>query len=360
MRKNDDLLKEKVAVHKTKHLPSLKGAQAAQQALIIQPGAIGDCILTLPLAQWMKTSLRLKEINFLGHTDYIDIFPCRTCVDNVISIDSINLHRLFVKPQEFFLEDYDSLIDIFADYNRVVTFLGKSARQSSNFEQNLIFTLNCSHSAEVITLPLKPHTTSNSHISNFYVKQFIKQSFLPSSFSGLNLNDIPIKPTKTDIDSQRGLLEKTRVNLSAKLLVIQPASGGVSKCWYLDNFCAIAQQARSEGIEVVFLLGPAELDRYSRYTISKIRKIAPCVSGLSLAQVLQLVSSAACFLGNDSGITHLSAALGTKTLAVLGPSSSPIYKPIGPDVTIFQINKRNFDRPSPVFQQRLLEAILDL
>ena len=43
-----------------------KGAEVAREmlrGLILQPGAIGDCILTLPLAAYMKDSLQLGGID---------------------------------------------------------------------------------------------------------------------------------------------------------------------------------------------------------------------------------------------------------------------------------------------------------
>jgi ADP-heptose:LPS heptosyltransferase len=49
---------------------------------------------------------------------------------------------------------------------------------------------------------------------------------------------------------------------------------------------------------------------------------------------LELLSCADAFLGNDSGITHLAAAMGVKTIAVFGPTNPAIYSPIGPDVTV--------------------------
>ena len=85
--------------------------------------------------------------------------PERTCVDSIRSIDTAELHRLFAAPASFDLADRDPLIHMFADYSWIVTFLGEPG---SDFEQNLIFTANCSHSAEVITLSLKPPEAASS------------------------------------------------------------------------------------------------------------------------------------------------------------------------------------------------------
>lgn len=70
----------------------------------MQPGAIGDCILTLSLAEFMKDCLQLGGIDILGHTEYIGILPGRTCIDSVRSMDSMNLHRLFVETSVFDLQ----------------------------------------------------------------------------------------------------------------------------------------------------------------------------------------------------------------------------------------------------------------
>jgi len=74
---------------------SAEAVRKMHRALILQPGAIGDCILTLPLAAYMKDALGLGGIDILGHTEYVGFLPGRSCVDGVRSIDSMDLHRLF-------------------------------------------------------------------------------------------------------------------------------------------------------------------------------------------------------------------------------------------------------------------------
>lgn len=329
----------------------IEAAKKAQRGLILQPGAIGDCILTLPLAEFMKNSLGLGGIDILGHTEYIGILPGRSCIDSIRSIDSMDLHRLFAETKTFDLTDGDPLINAFADYSWIATFLGE---QNSDFEQNLIYTANCSHSAEVMTLPMKPPKDYCGHITDFYIKQFIDQSGLLLEVPKVSPNDALIRTTEMDINRGKELLKETGVDFCKKLVVIQPGSGGPNKCWHLDNFLAIAKQLASKDIEVIFLLGPAELDRFGKATIEKIRSIAKCVADLPLRQVLGLLSCADGFLGNDGGITHLAAALGGKTIAVFGPTDPAVYGPIGPAVTVSLKKTKHFSkRPSPSSQKQL-------
>jgi ADP-heptose:LPS heptosyltransferase len=349
MKVNDDilnLLQQKVA----------QAARQAQRAVILQPGAIGDCMLTLPLARFMKRSLRLGGVDILGHTEYLGILPGRTCVDSVRSIDSADLHRLFAEAKTFDLADGDPLINFFADYAWIVTFLGEP---DSNFEQNLIYTANCSHSAEIITLSMKPPDEFCQHVTEFYRQQFIAQSGLLLEHGRAQPGKILIKATKADNTRGRELMKEIDVDLSKKLVVIHPGSGGRNKCWHLDNFLAVAMALRSKGMEVVFLLGPAEMDRFDNASIRDIKSTARCLTDLPLTQVLGILSCADGFVGNDSGITHLAAAMGVRTLAVFGPTDPAIYKPIGPAVTILSCGGSAFaDQPSGSLQQELLQVLL--
>ncbi len=351
MQVNDDILS----------LLREEGAQAArksQRAVILQPGAIGDCILTLPLAEFMKDVLGLGFVDIFGHAEYIGIFPGRTCVDGISSIDSMELHRLFVEPKDFDLADRDPLINTFAGYSWITTFMGEP---HGNFEQNLIYTANCSHSSDVITLPMIPPKGFSGPLGDFYRQQFINESGFSEPERPPAGADCLIRANAADRERGREVLAEAGVEAPGKLVIIHPGSGGRRKCWHLDNFLAVASGLVGWGIDVVFLLGPAEMDRLDRPAIKRIRGFCACLTSLSLTQVLGLLSCADGFVGNDSGIAHLAAALGTRTFVVFGPTDPAVYRPIGPTVTVLKGSSTTFSRkPSARLQGKLLASLSDL
>ncbi len=348
MEPQDDILellrKESAAIAKMK-----------QRALIIQPGAIGDCILTLPLAAFMKERLGLGSVNMLGHTEYIGFLPGRSCIDSVSSIDTVDLHRLFVKPAKFELADRDPLINVFSGYPWIVTLMGELG---SDFEQNLIFTANCTHGSEVITLPAAPPKGSRQHVSEFYIRQFVEQcgSSLPDSLA--DTKSRMISADRGDREIGRKLLTDYGVDADSRVVIIHPGSGGQKKCWHLDNVLAVGDKLGKQGYSVLFLLGPAEVDRFGGKIIREIQSIGIQVSDLQLAQVLGLLTCADTFIGNDSGIMHLSAALGVRTVAMFGPTEPAMYGPVGPATTVLKGSGRTFSSKStPKLQEKLLKAI---
>ena len=348
-------------------------AQRGQRGLILQPGAIGDCILTLPLANLMKETVCRGGVDIIGHTEYIGMLPGRSCVDAVKSMDAIDLHRLFASEREFVLADGDPLIFEFAGYPWIVSFLGEA---DSDFEKNLIFTANCSHSVEVMTFAMKPALGHDGHIADFYRGQFVEQSGFDLATmlgagkltaSGLADDEPPrtaagmplIRPAQADKLRGMGILAENGVMPTTKAIIIHPGSGGAHKCWHLDNFLSVARTLEQEGTDTVFLLGPAEMERFSASDIAAIEEVACLFTDMSLTDVLAVLSCSAGYVGNDSGITHLAAALGIKTIAVFGPTNPAVYSPIGPAVTILTGDSTTFTgAPSEKMQQQIREILL--
>ena len=207
-----------------------------RRGVIISPGAIGDCLLMLPLAKYMKDFLQLGGVDFIGHTDYISYFPGRTCVDGIRSIDSVEFHRLFTNAGEFSIEDGDALVSSFMLYEWIVSFMGHG---HSDFEDNLIFAVHCSHSAEITILPLIAETKECNHISEFYIQEFLKENALEVKLETVNSGDIFVHAHKSDIACGQKLLGSIGIKSLEKTVIIHPGSGSSKKCWHVDNFCAI-------------------------------------------------------------------------------------------------------------------------
>ncbi len=336
-----------------------KGAQVAkeaQRAVILQPGALGDSILTLPLAKFMKEALDLGGIDIVGHAEYIGFLPGRSCVDSVRSIESTELYRLFQEPAEFNLIDHDPLIDTFSEYSWIVTFMGEA---NGNFEQNLIFTANCSHSAEVITLSLKPPKEATQHVADYYRSQFAQLSELPVEKVNAPVNERLIQLDQADREQGLELLFQAGVDVSKKLVVIHPGSGGRHKCWHLENFINIAKTLRSRELEVLFLLGPVEMERFSTSEVASIRSITNMITHLALNQIVGLLGCADAFLGNDSGVTHLAGGMGLRTTVMFGPTDPALYRPIGPALTVVRDPDEGFTtKPNVDLQKTVVESLI--
>jgi heptosyltransferase-3 len=335
-----------------------QAARQSQRGVILQPGALGDCILTLPLAGLMKRTLKLGGIDIIGHAEYVGFLPGRSCIDGIRSIDSTDLHRLFTEAAKFDPEDHDPLVSTFADYTWIVTFLGDP---NGDFERNLIFTANCSHSAEVLTMEMKPPKGMQRHVAEFYIDQFVAHAGLPPAKAKVSGKQALIRPMRSDRTMGRQWLKQEGMDLSRGLVVLHPGSGGRHKCWHIGNFTALAERLLRMRYEVLFLLGPAETERLRREDMSRLRDAASCASDLQLAQVIALLSCARAFVGNDSGVTHLAAGMGLPTVALFGPTDPAQYAPVGPALRIVHDPHSRFaGKPCPKLQKAVIDALVAL
>jgi heptosyltransferase III len=82
---------------------------------------------------------------------------------------------------------------------------------------------------------------------------------------------------------------------------------------------------------VVFILGPAESSLRDELSATRHRIIKDQPLGIIAA----IASMASAFVGNDSGVSHLAAATGTRGVVLFGPTEPRRWRPLG-RVTVLQ------------------------
>jgi ADP-heptose:LPS heptosyltransferase len=115
------------------------------------------------------------------------------------------------------------------------------------------------------------------------------------------------------------------------VLVLAPGSGSREKNWPVTSYSAISEwwRQRTEGA-VVVLVGPVEEERGG---LDLLLSRAVVARKPTLAQAAALLARSDLYLGNDSGISHLAAAVGVPTVALFGPTDARQWAPRGETVT---------------------------
>jgi len=104
---------------------------------------------------------------------------------------------------------------------------------------------------------------------------------------------------------------------------------------------------RTEGAAVV-LLGPVEQERGG---LELLLNRAVVARSLTLAQAAALLARSDLYLGNDSGISHLAAAVGVPTVALFGPTDARQWAPRGEVVRILRRNAECSPCDMPVMKR---------
>ena len=270
-----------------------KKIKGSKHCVIVRGGALGDCILTLPLIHELANSFK---VSVLTREAYFPILKGLSKNVSLISLDSAEAATLFTSNPSV------EWGDIFRG-SWVYNFLPDP---NGRFSKNLLKMGVQQH----ILLESRP----NQH------PHFIEQVFAKAELS------CPRDIIKTS------LLSHLR-NESGNHAWIHPGSGSRKKNTPLFRMREI-YEFRKEKLPILASFGEADLDLEDTFrevfdgTDFKIRKYET-----TLKLIQDLANKAKWFLGNDSGPGHLAASLGVPTQIVFQTTDPKIWKPIGVDVT---------------------------
>lgn len=119
------------------------------------------------------------------------------------------------------------------------------------------------------------------------------------------------------------------------VLALGPGANWLPKRWAPERFAALAARLTAPdgplpGAAILLAAG-----RDERAQADAVRAALPDATfidgvGLGLVETAACLARCALFVGNDSGLMHLSAAMGAPTLGLFGPTDERRYAPFGP------------------------------
>lgn len=117
------------------------------------------------------------------------------------------------------------------------------------------------------------------------------------------------------------------------IIALAPTANWQPKVWPADRFAAaflaLAASPIPGAIPVV-LGGPGSAERaMAAPLLTALPQAVDLVGTLSLPEVAAVLQAASLFIGNDSGLMHLSAAAGAPTVGLFGPTDAATYCPAG-------------------------------
>jgi ADP-heptose:LPS heptosyltransferase len=117
-------------------------------------------------------------------------------------------------------------------------------------------------------------------------------------------------------------------------VLVHPGSGAKRKCWPPGRFVELIRKLRDEGRSVRVVLGEVELETWPTDDVRQIEGAAEIVRPRDYLELLNDITSAGSYVGNDSGPSHMAGIMGLPTVALFGPSNPTHWHPLGPHVEI--------------------------
>jgi hypothetical protein len=254
--------------------------------LIIRPGAIGDCLLALPAIEFLQTEntevwLPAPVCSLLnGKVLTEGNWPFSVKGISSTGLDRFGLGDGFLPP---------GLAGAFQQFDDIVSWYGENR---PGFRE--------------AALRVNPHW------------RFLRA--LPPGDCTLHAADYFLSQVGGALGTNPRLPSSREVHHGT--IVIHPFSGSMAKNWPLESFRQLAKRLSVRG-SVAMVTGPEE-------ELTGARRFA------DLGSLAAWLSGASLFIGNDSGPTHLAAAMGIPVVALFGPTDPAIWAPRGANVRVLR------------------------
>lgn len=296
-----------------------------QKILIIRFSSIGDVVLTNSILKIIGKKYKNATVNYLTKNKFRSLVEFHPVVSNII-----------------ILEDHSSLIQL------------RNSIKKSTYD--LIIDLHNSMRSKLITFGLKNVKRYKKHkIQRYLLTKFkirigeffhVTQKYLET----INVKE-KINSFKLFLPSEEMIRENLRdkfqqLKKSNSVLGISVGASKPSKMFPIHKFIDIINSAGSEFDKIVFL-GNGELeDKLTKLIADKIdlKSINLC-SQLTISELILFVNELTIFVGNDSGIAHISAGTEVKTIAFFGQTVPEYgFTPVG-NVEIIEPDEKLSCRP---------------
>ena len=130
-------------------------------------------------------------------------------------------------------------------------------------------------------------------------------------------------------------------------LALGPGANWPPKIWPVKNYAALVAAIADRFDGVIVCGGPGDMGLAAELMQGLAMPAINLAGMTDLLQVAAVVERAACFVGNDSGLGHIAAAMGTPTVTVFGPGDADRYHPWGPDVDWIVAPGKDLSRLEP-------------
>ncbi len=269
--------------------------------LVIRGGAIGDFILTLPALAALRSTFPDTRVEVLGYPHIASLADAAGVVDAVIPIESRALASFFARngPLDPAMSEY------FAGCQVIFSYL---------FDPDEIFRENLSRvtRAQVIQGPHRPDETRTEHAAEQLLQPLERMAIFgadstPRITAGTGFGPSPSDP---------------------RLVALHPGSGSASKNWSAQFWQELMQRLAETPVSRFLLIGgEAEGNRLERMASRLPGDRCELLKGRSLPEVARRLAGAGAFVGHDSGITHMAAAVGLRGVALWRESNATVWRP---------------------------------
>ncbi|MBI5774969.1 MAG: glycosyltransferase family 9 protein [Verrucomicrobia bacterium] len=306
---------------------------AQGKILVIRGGAIGDFILTLPVLAALRRQFPETQLEILAYPNVAALAVAGGLAHAARPIESRPMASFFARGGEL----HPDMADYFSRFAIILSYL---------YDPDGIFQDNVARAShgQFIQGPHRPDEKQNLHAT----------AVLLQPLERLAIFDADARPQlRVEMSGENPLA-------AGRWLALHPGSGSESKNWPERHWAELLATLAA-GTDVNFLLigGEAEGERLARLAAPLPPARRALAARLPLPELAHRLQCCAGFVGHDSGISHLAAAVGLPGIVLWGDTAEAVWRPPSGRVALVRDPRGLAALPVPQVA-RQVEAMLNL
>ncbi len=278
-----------------------------KRVLVVRLRSIGDTVLATPSLIALRRFLPEARIDILLEDWVAPVLEGFDAVDNILTVSRKSQKSRFETAWQIRRNKYDVAFNLHGGTTATFFVRASGAKHRvgySEYQYNFLYNHLLSSSADFWR---QKHTHS------------AEQQLALLGFVGVPVDDKP--------KSRLAVIPNFRFQIpNSKFALIHPTAAFDTKQWATENFARIAEFLYEKGLATIAVATPKE--REVLENLKNFSKV-PIVTfdDLILPEITFLASRAKIFIGNDSGIAHIAAAVQTPSVVIFGSSNINHWKP---------------------------------
>ena len=286
-----------------------------RNVLIVKLSAMGDVIHALPVSYAIKETFPEAKLTWVVEPPSFDLLKMNPCVDRIILFNKKNFRTLKGFMKEFFPfkhelqeQSYDAVLDLQGLFkSAAIAFFAKS-----NIKLGIC---NMRELSDKISKPVIGEN-AEGHIVERYLDT--------ARAVGCVVNEVvfPIQIPVEQSEKARAIMEHAGIREGNPYVAFVVGANWPNKRWSTDNFAALGDWFYQLAV-IPILIGNGDVDEMRAKEIEAKMEIPPInlFNRTNIYQLAHVLRSSRLIIGGDTGPVHLGAALGVRTIMLMGPTN---------------------------------------
>jgi lipopolysaccharide heptosyltransferase II len=288
-----------------------------ERVLVVRLRSIGDTVLATPSLYALRRFLPEARIDILLEDWVAPVLDGYADVDNVLTIERGSTRARARLARELRALNYDVAYNLHGGTTATLLMRASGARHRVGYSDYQYSRL-LNHAAPPAPALWRQKKTHS-----------VEQQLALLGWTGVPVSDRPPTRLAITVEARASVsdrLEACGFTDATRFALVHPAAAFESKQWRVANFAAIAESLAAQGLRVVAVAASNQasiLDELQAASAARIEAF----TDLSLPEITALSARASIFVGNDSGIAHIAAAVRTPSVVIFGSSNVAHWRP---------------------------------